>query len=388
MNKKNITIITVLFVVVTILSVIGIVHHLSNNNTIEVSGILEANNNEIPSLVSGLVKEVLVSDGEEIKEDTPILKLDLAQLEIKRQEAYAAVKQAEANLELIKTGVSPAEIKQLQAKVNQASANLQNVKSGAAPEEIAQALARVQAAQSALDLVSKEYETSKRLFEQEIISETKFNESQMAYNNSKTSLKTAQEAYKLLKKGPTSAQVNVAKQQWLQSKAALSQAKEGAHPAQIKVAMAQIEQAKAELKLVDQAIKDSSIKSTISGTIDEISVKKGEIITKGTSVANIVDLNNLWVKIFVPETKLIYLQKGQPAIIHSQAKPDIAFAGRISYISEKGAFIPPGTKESVDQQVFEVRVSLDKSKIKNIQLRPGMTVTVKININNSDNDKS
>lgn len=378
--------ITVLFLLVIAITVFALIHHFSKSGLIQVSGILEANNNEVPSLVSGLVDKVYITEGVEVKEGQPILKLNHEQLSIKRQEALAAVKQAEANLEMLKAGASPAEIRQFQAKVNQAHANLQNIKAGAPPEEVAQALTRVQATQSALDLASKEYETQKRLFDQEIISEAKLDEAKLSYNNAKASLKTAQEAYKLVKKGPTSAQINVVKQQWLQSKAALSQTKEGARPAQLKVAYAQIEQAKAEMKLIDQTIKDSSIKAPISGTVNEINVKKGELVTKGTSVVNIIDLDHLWVKIFVPESKLVYLRLDQKATIIPQALPKLPFDGRISFISDSGAFIPPGAKESVDQQVFEVRVSLDKSKFDNKQLRPGMTVSVKIDTNELQED--
>jgi multidrug resistance efflux pump len=378
LKEKKTILFSAIAAVIIIIGIIIFVTGFKKNDIIEVSGILEANTTEIPTLVSGIVKNINAREGDEIAKNDIILTLDTKELEIRKEQAESIVKQANAQLEMTTSGAKPSEIKQMQAKVKQAQANLQSVASGARPEEIKQAQAKTETAQATFEKARTEYESAKRLLEEDIISKSKFEEIELAYNSAKSALTAAEESLKLIKKGASSSQLKIAQEQLAASRAALSNVMEGAKPSQVKVAQAQVEQTEAELKLIQQMIDNSKIKSPIKGTINELSVNTGELITKGAAVASILDLSNLWVKVFIPESKLVYLKLGQNAQIIPEALPDMSFPGKVAYIAQKGAFIPPGTKESVDQQVFEVRVTLDESQKENIQLRPGMSVKVKI----------
>lgn len=382
-KQKKVIIITAVIVVSIIVVVISIFSNIKSNGTIKISGILEANKIEVPALVSGVVEKVNITDGATVNKGDTILKVDSAQLQIKKEQALSVVKQAEAQLELIKSGASPAEIRQFQAKVKQAQANLQNVSSGARPEEIAQAQTKVDSLKANLDQLSQDYESAQRLFEQDVISKSKLDETKTILDNTRSSLKAATESLKLLKKGATTGQINIARQQVAESKAALNMVLQGSKPAQIKAAQAQVDQTKSELKLIEQMISDSEIKSPTRGTISELTTNNGELITKGGVVASILDLEHLWVKLFVPESKIVFLKLNQPTTVIPEALSKVTFPGKITYIANQGAFIPPGTKESPDQQVFEVKVSLERSHTDSIQLRPGMTVIVKINKSNN-----
>lgn len=379
MSKQHKIIIgSIIGVIIIIFAISFGVSNLKNKNTVEISGIIETDNTEVPSLVSGVVDEVAVTEGKTVKKGDILLKLDTKQLQIKKEQAESFVKQAEAQYEMVEEGASSAEIRQLQAKVNQAKANLQTVSAGAKPEEIAQAKAQVETLQVAYNQAEKQFESSKKLHEQDIIPKNKLEAAELAYNNAKAALTSAQETLKLLKKGADAGQRNLAKQRVAESQAALSQIKNGARPAQLKTAEAQVDQAKSQLKLIQQMIDDSSIKAPINGTVSEIAASDGELVTKGSSIASLIDLEHLWIKVFVPESKLVFINTDQPAQIYPDAVKDISFPGKVAYIAQKGAFVPAGTKESNDQQVFEVKVALEKTLIDKIQLRPGMSVKVKI----------
>lgn len=379
MSKKHKIIIgSITGLIILIFAISFGLSNLKNKNFVEVSGIIETDNTEIPSLVSGVVDEVTVKDGNTVKKGDILLKLDTKQLQIQKEQAESLVKQAQAQLEMIKDGASNSEIRQMRAKVNQAKASLQTVSSGAKPEEIVQIQAKTETLQIAYNQAEKQFESSKKLYEQDIIPKNKLEAAELAFNNAKASLTASQETLKMLKKGADAGQLNLAKQRVAESQAALSQITDGARPAQLKTAEAQIDQAKSQLKLIQQMIDDSSIKAPIKGTINEIAVSNGELVTKGSSIAALVDLENLWIKVFVPESKLVYINTDQKAIIYPEALKDVSFPGRVTYIAQKGAFVPAGTKESNDQQVFEVRIALDETFKDNIQLRPGMSVKVKI----------
>lgn len=378
-KKKRIKIMIGVAALIIIIVALSIYTNMKNQDFIRISGILEADKVDVPALVSGVVDKVFLDEGSSIDKGDKILVINSTQLQIKREQAQSVVKQAEAQLEMAKSGATGAEIRQLQAKVKQAQAGLQGVVSGARPEEIAQAQAKLSSLKGTYDKLDDDYESAQRLFDQDIISQSKLDEAKVTLDNARSAYTSAQEALKLMKKGGSSSQVNIAKLQVVESRAALSTLLQGARPAQLKALQAQIDQAKADLKLVNQLISDSVITSPMKGTISELTSKDGELVTKGSSVASILDLEHLWVKLYVPESKIVYLKLGQSAKIYPEALSEIPFPGKIVYIADQGAFIPPGTKESPDQQVFEVKVLLEKPNLDKIHLRPGMSVDVKIN---------
>ena len=376
--QKKIIIGSTVGAVVFITLIVWAVNAFSNKQMIQISGVLEADTVQVPSLVSGVVDEIKAEDGTEVKKGDVILKVDTSQLKIRQEQANAVVKQAEAQLEMVKNGASKTEISQMQAKVNQARAGLQTVASGARPEEIIQAKSKLETAQVAYDQAEKKYESSKKLYDQDIIPKNQLETAELAYNNAKSNLTTAQESLKLLQKGAPSGQINLAQQRVVEANAAYKQLLDGPRPEQIKAAEAQLEQAKSELKLIKKMINDSAIKAPIDGTVSDVALNQGELVTKGSSVAGITDLDNLWVKVFVPESKIAFVKSDQKATIIPEALSNTSFPGRVAYIAQEGSFVPAGTKESMDQQVFEIKVKLDNASLNNMRLRPGMTVKVQI----------
>lgn len=378
MSKKLKTVIAVIIAITVIAgSIAAAVYITKSKSNVKLSGILEANTYEVPSLSQGPVNKVLVKEAEPVKAGDVVMQLDTTQLEIRKKQAEAAVKLAESELDLLQSGASDAQVSQIRAKVGQALGNYKTIAAGARPEEIKQAEVKLKTAKSNYETALEKFESMKKLADQDIIPKAKFDEAKVVLENAQAQKIAAEQALKLLKKGAPQGQKEAAQQQVSEAKSALTQVI-ASKPAKIKAAKANIEQAKAELSLVEQMIKDSAIKTKVKGNITNISFKEGEVVTKGTSVANIIDLENLWVKVFVPESKLVYIRLGQPATIYPEATPKMEFAGKITFIAQEGEFVPSGVKESKDQQVFEVKVALDSSVQSNVQLRPGMTVDVKM----------
>jgi HlyD family secretion protein len=119
-----------------------------------------------------------------------------------------------------------------------------------------------------------------------------------------------------------------------------------------------------------QKIKDNFlIVSPISGTVIMQELFPGEVVTPGSPIITLADLNNLWVKIYIPEANIGKVKLGARAEVMVDSFPNYVFQGEVIHISSKAEFIPKNiqTKEERVTQVFAVKVAVknleDKLKI-------------------------
>ncbi|RKX82512.1 MAG: efflux RND transporter periplasmic adaptor subunit, partial [Spirochaetes bacterium] len=110
----------------------------------------------------------------------------------------------------------------------------------------------------------------------------------------------------------------------------------------------------------------SPVKASISGTVTEVPRQIGSVITPNLSIARISKMDELQVVIYVAERFISKLKIGLPAVIKSEAYPDIVFEGKIREIS------PVVDKVS---RTVEVKLSLNNTKNK---LIAGMFAKVKL----------
>src|SRR6185436_16892941 len=86
------------------------------------SGTIETREIRVGSKAGGRVLAVLVEEGQEVKPNTPLLQLDVAELEAQRAQAEAKVAQQKARLERLLRGARPEEKAQAHAATEQARA--------------------------------------------------------------------------------------------------------------------------------------------------------------------------------------------------------------------------------------------------------------------------
>lgn len=154
--------------------------------------------------------------------------------------------------------------------------------------------------------------------------------------------------------------------------------------AEVQVAVKSIIQAEANYRAAIQKLKESQadlnetkIYSPAEGVILSRPVEVGEIINPGTVLYVLVDLNKLYVKVYVPEPDIGKLKIGLPARIYIDAYPDRYFNGKITKIYEQAEFTPKNveTKEERVKLVFGVEVSVENPEG---ILKPGMPADVTI----------
>jgi membrane fusion protein (multidrug efflux system) len=200
--------------------------------------------------------------------------------------------------------------------------------------------------------------------------------------------------------GVESARANLAaaQQQVIQARSRLQQAQAGlanarTAPQQLSVTQARAASANAAIAKQQAAVKQAElnlgytvIKSPVDGIVGRKSAEVGQNVQPGQELMTVVPLNDVWVIANFKETQLKNMRAGQPAKISVDAYGR-EYKGRVEAIGgATGAMyslLPPenatGNYVKVVQRI-PVRIVLDQGENQEQLLRPGMSVTPKVNV--------
>lgn len=130
-----------------------------------------------------------------------------------------------------------------------------------------------------------------------------------------------------------------------------------------------------KMDLAMDAIDNFSVFSPISGTVLEVNVSEGQIVssgmstvTGGTTLMRISDLSRMWIKTKINEVSIGQIQEGQKSDIRLDAIPNHLYQGTVVKISPKG--------EKIDNVItYEVTIEIMNP---DQRLMPSMTANVDI----------
>ncbi|RQO40836.1 efflux transporter periplasmic adaptor subunit [Chryseobacterium sp. KBW03] len=104
----------------------------------------------------------------------------------------------------------------------------------------------------------------------------------------------------------------------------------------------QVDNSRLQLKNMQAAVKaqgvrvnDTSIRAGISGTINKKMVEPGTVVSIGTSMFEIVNINSLKLSVLVDESQIGRIALGQEVPINVNVLPEDSFSGRITFIAPK-----------------------------------------------------
>ena len=134
----------------------------------------------------------------------------------------------------------------------------------------------------------------------------------------------------------------------------------------------QVQEATAQLAQVDTQISYLDIASPLAGVVLTRSVELGEQVAPGSPLFSLVDLDRLYLKVYVPEPLIGRVALGQRAEVRVDAYPDRAFAATVTKVATAAEFTPKNveTKEERVKLVFAVELSLAENP--GSVLKPGM----------------
>ncbi|MDP4126743.1 MAG: efflux RND transporter periplasmic adaptor subunit [Bacillota bacterium] len=334
--KKKVLLISVVLVLIA-LSVWGNKYYNHPSDTNLYSGTIEANELPIQPELGGRIVELSVSEGQAIKQGDIIAKLDDSQAKLTLATAKSQQVQAQAKLTDLIGGARAEEIRRLSSLVEQANANLASLDPNLKFEE-------------------NNLANDQKLLESGAISKQVVDAQQNKLDTLKAQYESAQ------------ANVNAAQ-------ASLDEAQAGNTQPAIQAQKAAVDITVQSVKSAELALGKLIIRSSTSGQVLYRHVELGQVVNPGTTLVTMLDPNDLWIKIYVPEAKLSQVKVGGTADITVDSYPGKTFKGTIQYVSNQAEFTPKNvqTKEERTTTVYEVKLSVTEGKE---QLKAGMPADV------------
>jgi membrane fusion protein (multidrug efflux system) len=157
--------------------------------------------------------------------------------------------------------------------------------------------------------------------------------------------------------------------------------------AELKRLDAQIATARADLAQAQINVQRTEVHSPISGLIGQRAARNGQYVQAGAYLLSIVPDEDIWVQANFKETQIGHMQIGQPAELKFDSFADTPIQGRIdSLFAASGAqfsLLPPdnatGNFTKVVQRI-PVKLTFAPDNPLKGKIRPGMSVTVSVNI--------
>lgn len=234
--------------------------------------------------------------------------------------------------------------------VLKARSQLGDLLSGARQQEIQEAEIAVSTARTHYDKAGKDYERAVVLYQAKAISEA--------------DLEKADTTYKL------------AQNQLDSCRTKLSLLQSGSRPDQIEAARAELERSSAVLKASEVLLEDTKIICPIDGVVLTRNFEQGEYIQAGSAVATVANLNDMWIKVYIPTDDLPQVKLGQPVTFTISGSSE-EYNGLVEEIATQGEFTPKmiQTKKERTNIVYAVKVRINNE---GGVLKPGMPADILI----------
>lgn len=133
-----------------------------------------------------------------------------------------------------------------------------------------------------------------------------------------------------------------------------------------------------------------SVTAPVAGVVAKVWSTPGDVVQPGQTLFTINEGSDVWVSVYLSETKFRYVSPGQPARFTLDAYDGLTFYGHISYIGSNTAsqfsLIPPsnasGNYTKISQRI-PLKIAIDSvtgnEKLrKELKLVSGMSASVKI----------
>lgn len=323
MNRKRVLGITLILLLLgTAFYYYYINYYPGRNKLLQASGTIEATTVEVCARLNGSIARLPVNEGSQVKEGQPVAELSRSDLMAQRERDALGVLTAEAHYNDLASGFRAEEVEEAQSNLSLAEANRE---------------------QALIDL-----NRAQELFAAGALSREKLEASQ-------------------LNKTSRDKQVEIAQ-------ARLTMLEAGNRPGVVSVAAAELQRSKAVLKTTEAMLADLTVTAPLNGTVTSKNFEVGEYVPMGASLLSISDLNNLWIKVYIPSDELPRIKLNQPVKVMVSGSSH-TFSGQVSYIASKGEFTPKTiqTKKERANVVFGVKVTVENHRQ---VLKPGMPADV------------
>jgi len=279
------------------------------------NGRIEAIEIDIATKIAGRVREVLVDEGDFVSAGQPLARMDTDVLEAQRDEAVAQRAQAQS-------AIRTAEF------------------------QVTQRRSEYAAAQATVTARTAEREASRKRLVRARAMAARGLTSQQSLDDAQTEIDSAQAA------------VLAAQAQVAAARAVIETAR-----SQVVGTQAALDAATATISRIEADIADSTLVSPRDGRVQYRVAQPGEVLGAGGNVLNLVDLGDVYMTFFLPETMAGRIALGAEAHIILDAAPQYVIPAKISYVADVAQFTPKTVETASERQklMFRVKAQIDRA---------------------------
>jgi HlyD family secretion protein len=349
--------------------------HQDPTNRIIVSGNIELAQVDIAFKTSGRLIERTVTEGDAVQKGMVIARLDREQLLHQRDTAAAALATAQAQFAESQSALKwqretmAADLQLRNADLSAAQSQLLQLKNGARPQEVQQSQAAVAASQSQYDGAKKDWERAQKLYKDDDISTSQYDQFHTRFESADANLKQVKEQANLVQAGPRAETIESASAQVERARASLrvGQANEietKRREQDIVARQGDIDRAKSQIALIDSQLADTIAVSPINGVVLVKAADVGEVLAPGTSVVTVGDIEHPWLRAYIREQDLGRVKLGDKVKVTTDSFHDKVYDGKVSFISSDAEFTPKQiqTAEERVKLVYRVKIDVDNSR--------------------------
>ncbi len=278
------------------------------------NGRIEATEIAVATKLAGRVKDILVTEGQFVKAGQPLAHMEIESLQAQREEAEARLQQA-------KEAVSGAE---MQVALRQSDHQA--------------ALALVAQRESELDAAQRRLPRSEKLAKEGFFSGQLLDDDRARVRSQEAAAAAAR------------------------SQAKAAQAGIAAARSQVTGAQANVKALEATLERIDVELADSALKAPRDGRVQYLVARPGEVVAAGGRVLNLLDLSDVYMTFFLPETVAGRVALGSEVRLVIDAAPQYVIPAKVSFVASAAQFTPKSVETASERQklMFRVRAQIDR----------------------------
>ncbi|OGV84577.1 MAG: hypothetical protein A3K19_04485 [Lentisphaerae bacterium RIFOXYB12_FULL_65_16] len=271
------------------------------------SGTIECTQVQVSAQIAGRILTLLPQEGMTVKKGELVATLDPADYELKRDELRAIVAQAQAQFDLLQAGAREEDMQRAREQVREAKAA---------------------AVSAAADLMRTE-----KLLAGGIATRQQLDDTQALAERTAATVAAAEQV--------------------------LARLEHGNRKEEIRMAQAKVDQTQAQLAQVEKAIGYCTVTAPTDGMVTTRNREDGEYVNPGMPLVTLSRLDDVWLAVCIPETRLTRVKLGRPAWVKVDGDAQL-HEGMIAFVAPEAEFTPRNvqTPEERAKLVFRVKIAL------------------------------
>ncbi len=312
---------------------------------IQVNGRIEGDHVTIAGKYPGRIQELLVCEGDQVTKGHVLIKLDDAQTTARVEQARRAVEAVEAEVQAAHADLA---VLNLDVPLAIEAASAEVVENNA---KVAKAIAVEKEARS-------DAQRFRELAEKDQATRQQWEQAEMRWDVAQREIAIARAGLAQAQKGAAQTELG-----WKRIRA---------KEAEVAALERRRDQTYAALEEVRSILADLTITAPSGGTITTRMVDAGEVVSAGAPLLELVNLDRLYLKVYVPEVQIGKVRLDLPAKIYTDAFPDRPFDATVRYIASKAEFTPKEvqTPDERVKLIFPVKLYLNENP--DHRLTPGL----------------